>query len=85
MPAKSLRQNIRCNNGKFSVTDWRMKRAVKDLAREVLMIEAEGDYEKAKAFIEKYRVVRPGVQEALDRLTDVPIDIRPIYPIEQEI
>ncbi|NQT24081.1 peptidase [candidate division KSB1 bacterium] len=73
------------SDGRFRVNDRRMKRAVKDLAEDLLKIEAEGDYAAAKALIEKYRVIRPEVQLALDRLKDVPIDIRPIYPIEGEI
>ena len=72
-------------DGRFYVNDRRMKRAVKDLLAELLLIEAEGDYQAAKALIEKFRVIRPEVQTALDKLKDVPIDIRPIYPIETEI
>ena len=69
--------------GRFSVNDRKMKRAVRDLARKLLMIQANGDYKAAKAFIEKYRNVRPEVKAALDRLEDVPVDIRPIYPVEE--
>ena len=71
--------------GQFASNDVKMKKAVKALAAEVLEIEANGDYEGAKAFIEKYREVRPQVQAALDALKNVPIDIRPIYPIENEL
>jgi hypothetical protein len=72
-------------DGRFSVDDNRMKEAVKKLATILLDIEARGDYEGAKFLIDKYRVLRPEVQNALDRLKDVPIDIRPIYPIENEM
>ena len=71
--------------GLFSVNDREIKKAVKNLAEELLMIEAKGDYDAAVAFIEKYRYLKPEVTVALDNLKDVPIDIRPVYPIESEI
>jgi len=73
------------NDGRFSVNDRRMKDAVRNLARELLLIQATGDYEGAKNLIAKYRTVRPEVQAALEKVKDVPIDIRPFYPIEKEI
>lgn len=73
------------SDGKFAVNDAKMKKAVRGLAEKLLIIEAEGDYEAAKALIDEMRVIRPAVQAALDRLTSVPIDIRPIYPIENEL
>ncbi len=71
-------------DGKFSVDDAVMKRAVKALAADLLLIEATGDYGRARTFIEKNRFLRPEVSAVLDRLKSVPIDIRPVYPLEQE-
>jgi hypothetical protein len=45
-----------------------------------MTIEAEGSYEKAKALLDKYAVIRPQMKSALDRLKDVPVDIEPIFP-----
>jgi len=72
-------------DGLFKVDRRRYKKAVKSLAAELLMIEARGDYEAAQRMVEKYVTVRPEVQAALDKLSDVPVDIRPSYPIEREI
>ncbi|MCJ7812705.1 peptidase, partial [bacterium] len=72
-------------DGKFSVNNGRIKSSLRDLASETLLIQAEGNYEGAKQLVEKYRVVRPEVQSALNKLEHVPIDIRPIYPIENNI
>jgi hypothetical protein len=47
------------------------------------MIEALGDYDKAKEMIDTYRKVSPQLQQALDKVTHVPTDIRPIYAIEK--
>ena len=63
----------------------KIKNAVKELAQILLIIEAEGDYEKAKALIDKYCHLSPEVEAVVNKLKHVPIDIRPIYPIEEEI
>ena len=69
--------------GKFSADDAKMKAAVTKLTHELLTIEAEGSYEKAKAILDKYSVIRPEMKGALDRLTGVPVDIEPIFPLAQ--
>lgn len=69
---------------RFAVDPAKIEGAVRDLAHELLMIEAKGDYAAARAFVEKYRVIRPELKAALDRLTDVPVDVRPIYAYRDE-
>jgi hypothetical protein len=54
---------------------------VKECSHDILMLEALGDYEGTKAFIEKYGEVRPEMQAAWDSLSEVPVDIEPIYEI----
>lgn len=68
---------------KFRVNDAKIEGAIRDLAHDLLMIQATGDYEGAKRFIQKYRYLSPEMQDALNRLKDVPVDIRPVYTIEQ--
>jgi hypothetical protein len=65
----------------FAVVPARVKEAVRKLTHDLLTLEAEGSYEGAKAMLEKYGVVRPEMQGALDRLKDVPVDIEPSYPL----
>ena len=48
---------------------------------DLLTLEAEGSYEKAKAILDKYALIRPPMKQALDRLTDVPVDIEPLFPL----
>ena len=50
-----------------------------------MTIQAEGNYAKAKALGERLGVVRPPVQKALDRLTDVPVDIEPRFMTAAEL
>jgi hypothetical protein len=67
--------------GKFSADDAKMKAAVTKLTHDLLTIEAEGSYEKAKAILDKYSLIRPEMKGALDRLSEVPVDIEPIFPL----
>jgi hypothetical protein len=67
--------------GTFSVNRAKVKEAVRKLTNEIMTIQAEGSYDKAKAMLDKYAVIRPPMQKALDRLTAVPTDIEPIFPL----
>ena len=67
--------------GTFSVDETKIKDAVRKLTSEILTIEAEGSYDKAKALLEQYAVIRPPMKSALDRLKVVPVDIEPIFPL----
>ena len=67
--------------GKFSIDNSKIREAVRKLTNELLTIEAEGSYEKAKAILDKYSVIRPPMKDALERLKDVPVDIEPIFPL----
>lgn len=68
---------------RFSVNREKIREAVKQLTHDVLMIEALGDYAKAKEMIDTYRVISPDLKKALDKVTAVPTDIRPVYAIEK--
>ena len=50
-------------------TTRRSRDAVTALTRDIMTLQAEGNYAKAKALIEQLGVVRPEVQKVLDRLT----------------
>jgi hypothetical protein len=68
-------------NGTFSIDHAKIKEAVRKLSHEILTIQAEGSYDKAKALLEKYAVMRPAMKNAMDRLGNVPVDIEPIFPL----
>ena len=67
--------------GKFSIDNAKIREAVRKLTHDLLTLEAEGSYDKAKAMLEKYSVIRPPMKDALDRLKDAPVDIEPIFPL----
>ena len=66
-------------DGTFAVEETKIAGAVTALTREIMTLQAEGSYEKAKTLIEKLGVVRPQVQKLLDRLMSVPVDIEPRF------
>src|SRR5256714_10803899 len=67
--------------GTFSVDHSKIKEGVTKLTRELLTLEAEGSYDKAKAILDKFAVIRPPMRQALDKLKNVPVDIEPIFPL----
>lgn len=54
---------------------------MRKLTGEILTLQAEGSYDKAKALLDKYAVIRPNMQGAFNKLTDVPVDIEPVFPL----
>jgi len=66
-------------DGTFAVNRDRIKEGVTALTREIMTIQAEGDYAKAKALADRLGIVRPPVQKALDRLSEIPVDIEPRF------
>jgi len=66
-------------NGTFSVDLRKVKQGVIGLTRELMTLEATGDYEGAKRLLVRLVVIRPEVQVVLDRVGNVPVDIRPRF------
>jgi len=66
-------------DGTFGVDDGKIKDAVAQLTREIMTIEAEGSYAKAKDLLQRLAVMRPEVEAALGRLEGVPVDIEPRF------
>jgi hypothetical protein len=43
------------------------------------MIEATGDYARGKALLDKYGRTTPEIQSVIARLSDIPVDIWPVF------
>jgi hypothetical protein len=63
----------------------RVKEGVAGLTRDIMTIQAHGDYAGAKALGERLGVVRPPVQKVLDKLMDVPVDIEPLFKTADQL
>jgi hypothetical protein len=73
------------SDGSFVVNAAKIKSAVRDLAHDLLTIEATGDYGKAKEMLDRFGNIRQPMQNALDRLRDVPTDIEPVFVTAAQI
>ncbi|MEO5897694.1 MAG: hypothetical protein ABIS06_18545 [Vicinamibacterales bacterium] len=67
------------SDGRFEVNRAKIVDGVTALTREIMTLQAEGNYARAKQMIETLGVVRPSVQKLLDRMKDVPVDIEPRF------
>jgi hypothetical protein len=56
--------------------------ALKELGEIVLTIQATGDYNGAKDLMEKYAVNSPTLETMRSKLSDLPVDIKPIFQID---
>ena len=71
------------DDGTFSLDLAAAKAGVTSLTREIMTIQATGDYARAKALLEKQVVVRPEVKRLLERMRDLPVDLEPRYTAAQ--
>ncbi|HOU52580.1 MAG TPA: peptidase [Myxococcota bacterium] len=63
----------------------RYEDSLRQLARRLLTIQAEGDYEGARRMLDTYGSMPDEVRKALARLSTVPVDIRPRYPLAEAL
>ncbi|MEP6975489.1 MAG: hypothetical protein ABI897_08530, partial [Spartobacteria bacterium] len=72
-------------DGTFSVNQEKVKAGVEGLTREIMTIQAEGSYAKAKELLTRLGVVRPEVQKALDKMSNIPVDIEPKFTTAEQL
>jgi hypothetical protein len=65
--------------GRFHAVSDVFPTVISDLLNEMLMLQATGDYEGTKLFLETYGQPSESLLTAIDRLEDVPVDILPLY------
>ncbi len=67
------------SDGTFAVDASKIRDAVTALTRDIMTLQAEGSYPKAKALMDTLGTIRPETKTVLDRLTNVPVDIEPRF------
>jgi hypothetical protein len=70
------------DDGRFRPVPELFEETFRDLAHELLMIQALGDYDAALEMVERYGTVHPAMAAAIESLTDLPVDVDPFYPLE---
>jgi len=71
--------------GTFKVNFAKIKDATQRLTGDIMTIQAEGSYAKAKALLDKYVMMRPEMKAAVDKMTDIPTDIAPAFPLAEQL
>ncbi|MGJ8558844.1 MAG: dipeptidyl-peptidase 3 family protein [Litorimonas sp.] len=65
---------------RFRIDFDKLAQAISDLTGKVVMLQGDGDYDAAKAFMDRYASLDAEAEIVLSNLDDIPYDIRPIYP-----
>ena len=65
--------------GTFIIDPDKAKDAVKKLTGEILTLQAEGSYKKGLALLDRFAIIHPAMQRALDKLNGIPVDISPAF------
>ena len=66
-------------DGTFNVDTGKVRDGVNALTREIMTLQAEGSYAKARQMLDTLGVLRPEAKAVLDKLTSVPVDIEPRF------
>ncbi len=67
------------NTGRFSIDIVVFEKAITDLVAEICLIQAAGDYEASVKFIEQYGGMVPSLATALEKLSEIPVDVEPVF------
>lgn len=70
---------VKTSKGTFTPDLEKMYEGIKTLANELLLIEATGDYARAKTLLEQYGSVTDEIETINKKLIDIPIDITPVF------
>ncbi len=65
---------------RFRVDFAKLEQAISDLTGIVVVLEGDGNYANAKAFLDKYRNLDAHAQQVIAATSHLPTDIAPIYP-----
>jgi len=72
-------------DGTFSVNLEKAKTVVRDLDRDLLTMEAEGNYAAAKKMLDEAATLRPEFEAAFAKLKDIPTDIAPRFVTAEKL
>jgi hypothetical protein len=69
---------------KIRIDYSKIHEALKSLANELLMIQAKGDYQASKDIMAKYIVMSDVMKKLVAKLSEIPVDIKPVFQIDQK-
>ncbi|HEX2163409.1 MAG TPA: peptidase [Thermoanaerobaculia bacterium] len=68
-------------DGRFRVVEERFPQAIRELAAEMLMLQARGDYDGTEAFLDRWGVASAELESAVERLEGIPVDVRAEFAV----
>ncbi|MEO1339245.1 MAG: hypothetical protein AAFV29_26630, partial [Myxococcota bacterium] len=69
--------------GKFVIEPDKLEASITALTKDLCMLQHNGDKAAAQAFLSKYGVMSAPMRSALAKLENIPVDIRPQYPLAE--
>jgi hypothetical protein len=68
----------------FKLDADKLAKSIEKLVHDLVMLQHDGDSEAAEKLLNDYGVVSPPMEQTFTKLKDIPVDIRPIYPVARE-
>jgi hypothetical protein len=72
-------------SGRYAIDYSRMPQALATLAKELLEMEATGDRTRVEKWFQKYAVMPAELEAALRKVSDIPVDINPVFSFPEPI
>ncbi|MFN4095352.1 MAG: dipeptidyl-peptidase 3 family protein [Sphingomonas sp.] len=66
--------------GRYRIDNVKFEAALRDLLREMIVLQHNGDYAGVKAFMAKWAVLDEPAKRVIASMGAIPVDIRPVYP-----
>lgn len=72
--------DVDASSGKLRLDFGKLETAVRDLTRDFVIVQGDGDYANAKVFLDRWATLDAPAQAVIASLSDLPVDIQPVYP-----
>jgi len=69
-------------DGQYRLDFAKLEQSISDLTGAVVVLQGNGDYDAAKAFLDEHAVLDDAAQNVIASLTHLPVDIQPVYEDE---
>lgn len=66
--------------GRYRIDDAKFEAALRDLLRDMIVLQGNGDYAGVKAFMAKWAVLDDHAKGVIASMQAIPVDILPVYP-----
>ncbi|QDX26868.1 hypothetical protein FPZ54_13195 [Sphingomonas suaedae] len=66
--------------GRYRIDNAKFEAGLRDLLRDMIVLQGNGDYEGTKAFMAKWAVLDDPARRVIASMGSIPVDILPVYP-----